>query len=100
MIIISYDIADDKLRNQFSKYLCRFGYRLQYSVYQIKHSNKIVKEYQAQHLLDEDKCKTIEARYGEITGKYVLYRGKNEKFFDVEYLNVEKLLESNKGLRW
>ena len=36
MIIISYDIADDKLRAKFSKYITRFGYRLQYSVYMIE----------------------------------------------------------------
>ena len=35
MILISYDIADDKLRAKFAKYIKRFGHRLQYSVYEI-----------------------------------------------------------------
>jgi CRISPR-associated protein Cas2 len=42
MVIISYDIADDKLRTRFSKYLCRFGHRIQYSVFEIENSNKLL----------------------------------------------------------
>ena len=36
MIVVSYDISDDKLRTKFSKYLSRFGHRLQYSVFEIE----------------------------------------------------------------
>lgn len=43
MIIVSYDIADDKLRTRFSKYLLRYGHRIQYSVYEIDNSQKILK---------------------------------------------------------
>lgn len=42
MIIISYDIANDKKRNQFYKYLKKFGRRLQYSVFQINNSERIL----------------------------------------------------------
>ncbi len=42
MILISYDISDDKLRTRFSKYLCRFGHRIQYSVFEINNSNRIL----------------------------------------------------------
>ena len=42
MILISYDIEDDKLRTRFSKYLKKFGYRLQYSVYEITNSKRIL----------------------------------------------------------
>lgn len=42
MIIVSYDISDDKLRTKFSKYLSRFGHRLQYSVFEIDNSPKII----------------------------------------------------------
>ena len=34
MVIVSYDISDDKLRTKFSKYLSKFGHRLQYSVFE------------------------------------------------------------------
>lgn len=42
MILISYDIKNDKLRNKFSKYIKKFGYRLQYSVYEITNSKNIL----------------------------------------------------------
>lgn len=42
MIIVSYDISDDKLRTKFSKYLSKFGHRLQYSVFEIDNSPKII----------------------------------------------------------
>jgi CRISPR-associated protein Cas2 len=42
MIIVSYDISNDKLRNHFSKFLCKFGRRLQYSVFEIENSEKIL----------------------------------------------------------
>ena len=42
MIIISYDIADDKKRNKFNRYIRKFGHRLQYSVYEIDNSERIL----------------------------------------------------------
>ena len=42
MIVISYDIKDDKVRNNFSKMIQRQGaIRLQYSVYEIVNTNRI-----------------------------------------------------------
>lgn len=42
MMLVSYDISDDKLRDDFSKFLKKFGYRLQYSVYQVKNSKRVL----------------------------------------------------------
>ncbi len=42
MVLVSYDISNDKLRNKFSKYLSKFGYRLQYSVFKIENSDRIL----------------------------------------------------------
>lgn len=42
MLIITYDISDNKLRTRFAKFLAKFGYRLQYSVFKIKNSSKIL----------------------------------------------------------
>lgn len=42
MIIISYDISNDKKRAKFNKYIRKFGHMLQYSVYEIDNSNKIL----------------------------------------------------------
>lgn len=42
MIVVSYDISDDNLRTRFSKYLSKFGHRLQYSVFEIDNSQRII----------------------------------------------------------
>jgi len=43
MIIISYDIKDDKLRTKFSKMLRSEGaIRLQYSVYEVNNTQRII----------------------------------------------------------
>ena len=51
---------------------------------------------QIQHLIDENKCAETEHRFGTISGKYVIYRGKNVTVNDISYVNVEDYL---KGLR-
>ena len=42
MILLSYDISDNKKRTRFSKYIQKFGHRLQYSVYEIENSSRIL----------------------------------------------------------
>ena len=42
MLIVSYDITDNKTRTRFSQFLSKFGYRLQYSVFRIKNSKRIL----------------------------------------------------------
>ena len=42
MIIISYDIANDKKRAKFNRYIRKFGHMLQYSVYEIDNSDRIL----------------------------------------------------------
>lgn len=42
MIVISYDISNNKKRTRFSKYLQKFGHRIQYSVFEIDNSEKIL----------------------------------------------------------
>ena len=42
MILISYDSSDDKKRARFNKYIRKFGHMLQYSVYEIENSNRIL----------------------------------------------------------
>ncbi len=42
MIIISYDISNNKKRAKFNKYIKRFGHMLQYSVYEIDNSERIL----------------------------------------------------------
>jgi len=47
MIIISYDISNDKLRTRFSKYLEKYGHRIQYSVFELDNSDKILNNIMA-----------------------------------------------------
>ena len=60
MILISYDIRDDKLRTKFSKFILKYGDRLQYSVYEIKNSERLLKiikseiEFKFSKLFSED----------------------------------------------
>lgn len=42
LLIISYDIQNDKLRNRFHKFINQYGTRLQFSVYEIRNSNRIL----------------------------------------------------------
>lgn len=42
MILISYDIKDDKLRTKFSKYIKKYGYRVQYSIFEITNSKRML----------------------------------------------------------
>lgn len=42
MILVSYDISNDKKRAKFAKYLSKFGHRLQYSVFEIENSERIL----------------------------------------------------------
>ena len=42
MMIISYDIQNDKTRTRFNKYIKKYGYRLQFSVYKIKNSDRVL----------------------------------------------------------
>ncbi len=60
-------------------------------IYGIKHSTEIVPE-QIRHLIDEEKCRMTEHRFGTIMGKYVIYRGPAEMTDNVQYLNVEEYL--------
>lgn len=83
MIIISYDISDTKLRTRFSKYICRFGYRIQYSVYQINHSNTILNNI----------CTDIENKFSkqfsETDSVYIFQLSKNCKITKYGYAKHE-----------
>ncbi|MCH5271951.1 MAG: AAA family ATPase [Lachnospiraceae bacterium] len=62
-------------------------------IYEIKHSNEVVAN-QYRHLINTEKCTETEHRFGTITGRYVIYRGKAAESDGVQYLNVEQYLKS------
>lgn len=62
-------------------------------IYKAKYSREQVPE-QSRHLRDEDKCAMTSHRYGEIIGKYVIYRGETSDLNGIHYVNVEEYLKS------
>ena len=42
MIILSYDFSNDRTRTKFSKFLEKYGRRLQYSVFEIRNSRRVL----------------------------------------------------------
>lgn len=46
MLLISYDISNNRLRTRFAKYLEKHGHRLQYSLFEIKNSDRILENIQ------------------------------------------------------
>jgi CRISPR-associated protein Cas2 len=42
MLLVSYDFTNNKTRTKFSKFLKKFGRRIQYSVFEIRNSNRVL----------------------------------------------------------
>lgn len=62
-------------------------------IYEVKYSREQVPD-QYRHITNEEKCAMTSHRYGEITGRYVIYRGDNAVVHEVQYLNVEEYLKA------
>ena len=62
-------------------------------IYEVKYSKEQVSE-QYRHITNEEKCAMTSHRYGDITGRYVIYRGERAEAHGVQYLNVEEYLKS------
>jgi hypothetical protein len=62
-------------------------------IYEIKHSKELVPD-QYRYLVDNEKCNLTVHRYGDIKGKYVIYRGDTTSSEDIKYINVEEYLKS------
>ncbi|MBR0418039.1 MAG: CRISPR-associated endonuclease Cas2 [Erysipelotrichaceae bacterium] len=66
MILISYDIANDKLRRKFAKDLEKYGYRIQYSVWKIDNSERILNNIK--NVIEN----TYKKKFGEEDSVYIL----------------------------
>lgn len=62
-------------------------------IYEVKYSKEQVPE-QYRHIKNEEKSAMTAHRYGEIVGRYVIYRGDSAEVDGVLYLNVEEYLKS------
>ena len=61
-------------------------------IFEIKHSCEIDPQ-QYRHLVDEQKCRDTEFRFGTIIEKTVIYRGETKMVDKIRYLNVEEYLK-------
>lgn len=52
MLIVAYDFANTKKRTKFAKFLKKYGHRIQYSVFMIRNSKRVL-----QNLLKEIELK-------------------------------------------
>lgn len=59
MLIVSYDFTDDKKRAKFSKFLKKYGPRMQYSVFSVRNSPRTLR-----NILSE-----IDSRHKKLFGK-------------------------------
>lgn len=62
-------------------------------IYEIKYSTEVVNE-QYKHLIDEEKNKLTEHKFGDIVNKGVIYRGESKIINNIRYINVEEYLKS------
>ena len=84
MILISYDIQNDKLRTNFSKYLQKFGYRLQYSVYEITNSKRMLSNIMAEI------TNRYEKKFSETDSVIIIQTGANCKITKWGYAKNDK----------
>jgi CRISPR-associated protein Cas2 len=48
MLIVTYDFANDKTRSRFARFLKGYGEKIQYSVYQIENSPRLLRIIEAE----------------------------------------------------
>ncbi|MCR4911436.1 MAG: AAA family ATPase [Bacilli bacterium] len=63
------------------------------NIYEIKHSQE-VDDHQIVHLLDDEKNRLVEFKFGSIKSKNVIYRGETTTYKGINYINVEEYLKS------
>lgn len=83
MLIVSYDISNDKTRTQFSKFLSKFGYRLQYSVFKIKNSERMLS-----NIISEINA-LFKKKFIETDSVFIFSMSKNCKLYSYGYARNE-----------
>lgn len=93
MIIVSYDFHSDKTRRKFAKLMESYGERIQYSVFLVKNSQRILKLMLTEiELKFKTKIKKTDSVYvfrlcGSCVEKVVRYGSAAHAQKDVVYLN-------------
>ncbi len=42
MLIVAYDFTDDKTRTRFAKFLQKYGHKIQYSIFEVRNSKRVL----------------------------------------------------------
>lgn len=77
MLYISYDISDDRVRTKFSKFIRKYWRRVQYSVYEIHNSDRVLDNILAE----------IEATFEKIFSK-----SDSIMVIPISWVNEEKII--------
>lgn len=84
MILISYDISNTKLRTQFAKFITKYGRRIQYSVFEITNSKR---------MLDNVMCEiknNFEKRFEQTDSVIIIQTSENCKITRFGYAKNEE----------
>lgn len=91
MLIVSYDFANDKTRSKFSKFLKKYGWRMQYSVFVVRNSPRVLRNILAeidkkyQKLFKENDSIVIFPVCETCKGKVIRYGNARHEMEDVVY---------------
>ncbi|MBI9016536.1 MAG: CRISPR-associated endonuclease Cas2 [Phycisphaerae bacterium] len=83
MLLVSYDISNDKLRTRFSKFLSKFGFRLQYSVFQVTNSQRVL-----ENIISEIQNK-FGKKFEQTDSVFIFHMSKNCKKYSFGYAKNE-----------
>ena len=91
MLIVSYDFANDKTRSKFSKFLEQYGWRMQYSVFVVRNSPRVLRNIVAEidkrykKLFKENDSIVIFPVCASCKGKVITYGNARHELEDVVY---------------
>lgn len=83
MILVSYDISSDKLRTEFSKYIRKYGNRIQFSLYQIKNSKRHLNNIMSE-------IKIFEKKFSQSDSVLIINSGLNANIIRFGYAKNEE----------
>ncbi len=86
-IIITYDIQDDKLRRHVSEFLLKHGVRIQFSVFEVVNSPRVI------NLLCEKIKRKFKPRFTEDDSIIIFFTNMNEAitYGNAQHLNQEMI---------
>jgi CRISPR-associated protein Cas2 len=79
MLLICYDISSDKTRTKFAKFLSKYGKRLQYSIFDITQSTRLI------NIIKLEIESKFESKFGYSDSVYIFTLSDSEKSKIIKY---------------